>query len=37
MEDRMKDVVLRHPGDGSQWRKIEREFPDFVGDARNLC
>jgi hypothetical protein len=24
------------PADGSQWRKIEREFPDFTGDAINL-
>jgi hypothetical protein len=36
MEDRKKDGMLRHPADGSQWRKIEREFPDFVGDAKNL-
>jgi hypothetical protein len=36
MEDRKKDKMLRHPANGSQWRKIEREFPDFVGDARNL-
>ena len=35
-EDRKKDEMLRHPADGSQWRKIEREFPDFAGDARNL-
>ncbi|KAK1597822.1 hypothetical protein QYE76_017498 [Lolium multiflorum] len=28
--------MLRHPADGSQWRKINREFPDFPGDARNL-
>jgi hypothetical protein len=36
MEDRKIDEMLRHPADGSQWRKIEREFPDFAGDARNL-
>ena len=24
-EDRKKDVMLRHPADGSQWRKIDRE------------
>jgi hypothetical protein len=36
MEDHKKDEILRHPADGSQWRKIEREFQDFVGDARNL-
>jgi hypothetical protein len=36
MEDRMKDDKLRHPADGRQWRKIEREFPRFPGDARNL-
>src|SRR3954469_16810795 len=35
-EDRKKDGELRHPADGSQWRKIERDFPDFAGDARNL-
>jgi hypothetical protein len=31
-----KDAMLRHPVDGSQWRKIEREFPNFADDARNL-
>ncbi|KAK1646115.1 hypothetical protein QYE76_063920 [Lolium multiflorum] len=35
-EDRKKDEMLRHPADGSQWRKIDREFPDFAEDARNL-
>ena len=36
MEDRKKDAMLRHPADGSQWRKVEREYPDFARDARNL-
>jgi hypothetical protein len=35
-EDRKKDLMLRHPADGSQWRKIDREFPTFSDDARNL-
>jgi hypothetical protein len=35
-EDHKKDEMLRHPADGSQWRKIERDYPDFAGDARNL-
>ena len=35
-EDRKKDAMCRHPADGSQWRKIEREFPEFEDDARNL-
>jgi hypothetical protein len=35
-EDRKSDVMLRHPADGSQWRKIEREFPEFTDNARNL-
>ena len=35
-EDRKKDVMLRHPADGSQWRKIDREFRTFADDARNL-
>ena len=36
MEDRKKDAMMRHPADGSQWRKIERKWPEFAGDARNL-
>ena len=28
--------MLRHPADGRQWRKIEREFLRFAADARNL-
>ena len=28
--------MLRHPTDGSQWRAIDREFPEFANDARNL-
>jgi hypothetical protein len=36
MEDCKKYKMLRHPTDGSQWRKIEREFPDIAGDAINL-
>ena len=35
-EDRKKDGKLRAPTDGSQWRKIERTWGDFVGDARNV-
>ena len=35
-EDRKKDLMLRHPADGSQWRKIDREFPTFSDEARNL-
>jgi hypothetical protein len=36
MEDRKKEDMLRHPADGSQWRKIEREFSDFAGDKKKL-
>src|SRR4051812_8110541 len=36
-EDRKKDRNLRHPADGSQWRKIERKYRDeFGGDPRNV-
>jgi hypothetical protein len=28
--------MLRHPADGSQWRKIDNKFKDFAGDARNI-
>jgi hypothetical protein len=34
-EDRKSDMMLRHPADGSQWRKNER-VPDFTNNARNL-
>jgi hypothetical protein len=35
-EDRKSDEILRHSADGSQWRKIDREFPEFMDDAQNL-
>jgi hypothetical protein len=35
-EDCNVDNMLRHPADGSQWRAINREFPEFASDARNL-
>jgi len=35
-EDLKVDNMLRHPADGSQWRAIDREFPDFADEARNL-
>jgi hypothetical protein len=28
--------MLRHPANGSQWRAIDREFPEFAKDTRNL-
>ncbi|KAK1608745.1 hypothetical protein QYE76_032418 [Lolium multiflorum] len=35
-EDRKKDLMLRHPADGSQWRKFDRDFKSFSDDARNF-
>ncbi|WVZ83355.1 hypothetical protein U9M48_030513 [Paspalum notatum var. saurae] len=35
-EERKQDDTLRHPIDGSQWRKIDRTYPDFTEDARNI-
>jgi hypothetical protein len=35
-EDRKVDNMLRHPADGYQWRAIDREFPEFTSDERNL-
>ena len=35
-EDRKVDNMLRHPADGSQWRAINKEFPEFANEARNL-
>jgi len=35
-EERKKDELMRHPADASQWRNINREFPDFDADVRNI-
>ena len=35
-EERKQDSMLRHPADGSQWRKVDRAFPTFANDARNI-
>jgi hypothetical protein len=35
-KDRLSDGMLRHPSNGSQWRKIDIEFEDLAGDARNI-
>ena len=35
-DDRKKDMMLRHPADGAQWRNIDRLYPKFAADARNL-
>jgi hypothetical protein len=34
--DRKQGHMLRHPADGSQWRKIDRKYKDFAGEARNI-
>ena len=35
-EEFKKDSMLRHPADGSQWRKIDRTYPEFDLDTRNI-
>ena len=35
-EERKHDNMLRHPADGSQWRKVDRTFPTFANDVRNI-
>jgi hypothetical protein len=35
-KDRKQDYMLTHLTDGSQWRKIDRKYKDFVGEARNI-
>ena len=35
-EERKQDSMLRHPADGSQWRKIYRTYEAFAKDARNI-
>ncbi|WVZ58755.1 hypothetical protein U9M48_008988 [Paspalum notatum var. saurae] len=31
-----EDDMLRHPSDGSQWGKVDRMYPQFAEDARNI-
>ena len=35
-EECKQDNMLRHPADGSQWRKVDRTFQIFANDARNI-
>ena len=35
-EERKQDSMLRHPADGMQWRKIDRTYPEFELDPRNI-
>ena len=35
-EDRKEDHMIRHPADGSQWRNLNREYPQFDNDPRNI-
>jgi hypothetical protein len=34
--DRKQNHMPRHLTDGSQWRKIDRKYKDFAGEARNI-
>jgi hypothetical protein len=34
--ERKEDQMPRHPADGSQWRKIDRAFPEFADEAMNI-
>ena len=35
-DEHKQDMMLRHATDGSQWSKINKEFPDFADNTRNL-
>ena len=35
-EERKQDQLMRQPADGSQWRNVDRQFPDFDSDPRNI-
>ena len=35
-DSRKKDAKLRHPADGPEWRNINRKFPVFAEEPRNL-
>lgn len=35
-EGRKKDGLLRHPADSPQWRNIDKKYPEFGKEVRNL-
>ena len=35
-EEHKQDSMLRHPADGSQWRKTDRTYPEFELDVTNI-
>ena len=35
-EERKQDQLMRQPADGSQWRNVDRQFPDFDSNPRNI-
>ena len=34
--NRKSDGLLRHPADSWQWKNIDKEFPEFGNESRNL-
>jgi len=36
VDRRINDGMLRHPADAPQWKTIDRLYPEFSQDARNL-
>jgi len=35
--ERRCDKLLRHPADSMQWKNIDKEFPKFDEECRNIC
>ena len=35
-EEKKKYGLIRHPADSMQWKNIDKEFPIFGDEARNL-
>lgn len=35
-EGRVKDGLLRHPGDSDSWKQFDSLHPDFASDPRNV-
>ncbi|XP_068503686.1 uncharacterized protein [Phaseolus vulgaris] len=35
-DNRKSDGILRHPADSLQWKNIDKEFPEFGKESRNL-
>jgi hypothetical protein len=35
-DDDKEDMLLRHPSDGSHWKALDSQYPEFGDDPKNV-